>query len=122
MSYIRRKRTDGNQAEALADLKAAGIAVQLLTSVGGGCPDLLCALDGVNVLIELKDGRAFESDRKLTPAESRFLDSWPGPAFVALDGAEAVKLVRACAVEVNRCKKLAHQWADAIREVGRGEN
>ena len=117
MTYRRRKRTDRNQDEIVAALKGAGCSVIKLGSVGGGCPDLLVGYAGgscsVNMLLEVKDGAAFPSDRKLTPQESEFFETWPGPAAVVLSSAAAVSAVLQaagtecdCSLRASGCHKI----------------
>lgn len=89
----RASRLDGNHAAVVDALRAAGIAVKSLASVGGGMPDLLCALRGVNVLLEVKDGSKPPSERALTAAEVEFFDTWPGAAFMVKSPEEAVSVV-----------------------------
>jgi len=48
------KRTDANQAEIVAALRAAGAEVQSLHTVGHGCPDLLVAYEGAWYVAEVK--------------------------------------------------------------------
>ena len=50
----RRARVDANQAEIVEALRALGVSVQSLASVGDGCPDLLCGYRGRNILLEVK--------------------------------------------------------------------
>ncbi len=48
------RRTDRNQAEIVAALRAAGASVQDLHEIGCGCPDILIGYGGVNLLMEIK--------------------------------------------------------------------
>lgn len=89
----RAARTDGNHAEVVKALRDAGIAVKSLASVGGGVPDLLCALREVTCLLEVKDGSKPPSERHLTKAEAEFFATWPGLAFVVYSPKEAVSVV-----------------------------
>ena len=66
-------------------LRARGVRVLDLGSVGGGCPDLLTGRPGSNMLLEVKD-----DDGDLTPAQRRFFDTWPGPKAVVRSLAEAL--------------------------------
>ena len=49
-------RVDANQPVIVAALRAIGATVQHLHAVGQGCPDILVGYDGVNFLMEIKDG------------------------------------------------------------------
>jgi hypothetical protein len=85
------KRSDHNQALIVEALRAAGASVTILSSVGGGCPDLLCGFHERNVLIEVKnlDGRG---DR-LTPAEDAWIRSWRGQVAIVYDPDEALQVL-----------------------------
>ncbi len=71
-------RTDSNQKEIVEGLRMAGVSVKVLSQVGHGCPDLLCGFRGLNLLLEVKDGKKPPSQRKLTEAEQKFFDEWRG--------------------------------------------
>jgi hypothetical protein len=83
-------RTDANQEEVVKALRQSAIAVKVLSSVGGGMPDLLCGFRGVNVLLEVKDGNKTPSERKLTADEAEFHSTWAGQVAVVNSGEEAV--------------------------------
>lgn len=89
----RAAKVDGNHGAVVKALRDAGIAVKSLASVGGGMPDLLCALRGINVLLEVKDGSKPPSERELTKAESEFFAEWPGVVFLVKSPEEAVEVV-----------------------------
>lgn len=72
------KRTDTNQSTIVEQLRAIGVSVQHLHTVGKGCPDLLLGLRKLNFLIELKDSKKPPSKKKLTEDEQKFFDSWKG--------------------------------------------
>jgi hypothetical protein len=65
------RRVDSNQVLIVAALRARGASVTILSSVGGGCPDLLCGFHERNILFECKNlgGRG---DR-LTPSEEAWI-------------------------------------------------
>ena len=89
----RAAKVDGNHGAVVEALRKAGIAVKSLASVGGGMPDLLCALRGVNVLLEVKDGSKPKWELTLTKAEAEFFGTWPGPVFLVKSPEEAVSVV-----------------------------
>lgn len=62
------KKSDANQAEIVATLRACGAFVFDLHGVGRGCPDLLCCHHGQWMLIECKD-----KDGRLTPEQVIFV-------------------------------------------------
>lgn len=68
-----RPRLDGNQGEIVKALRQAGCFVQSLASIGGGCPDILCARGGVIKLMELKDSSQPPSKQRLTQDEIEWI-------------------------------------------------
>jgi hypothetical protein len=87
----RAARVDGNQAEIVKALRAIGASVQHLHAVGQGCPDLLAALAGRNVLLEVKDPKQPPSKRKLTDDEAVWFGAWKGEAYVVETATEAIE-------------------------------
>jgi Holliday junction resolvase len=85
-------RIDANQPEIVAALRKAGCTVQHLHAVGDGCPDLLCAIDGVTFLIEVKDGAKIPSKQALTPAQVDWHAAWKSEVHIvnSVAGALAV--------------------------------
>jgi hypothetical protein len=90
---VRAAKVDANQPEIVAALREAGCTVQLLHMVGKGCPDLLVGWQGLNVLIECKDGNKPPSARKLTPDQEKWHDQWRGQVTVVCSVNEALKAV-----------------------------
>ena len=86
-----RARVDGNHAEIVAALRAAGCSVLSLHQVGAGCPDVLAGIDGRNLLIEIKDGSKPPSRRALTDDEIAFHAAWRGQIAVVATVAEALQ-------------------------------
>lgn len=86
-------KVDANQAEIVADLRAAGASVQPLHAVGKGCPDLLVGHRGRTVLIEVKDGNKPPSARKLTPAQVEWHSSWRGQVAIAENSEQALSII-----------------------------
>ena len=78
----RAAKTDANQREVVAALRAAGASVQLLHAVGEGCPDLLVGYKGLNMLLEVKDGSKPPSAQKLTPQQEEWHRDWRGHRVV----------------------------------------
>lgn len=83
-------KTDANQPEIVAALRKAGASVTLLSQVGGGCPDLLVGIAGVNLLLEVKDGSKPVSARKLTPDQVEWHQSWRGQSAIVSSVEEAM--------------------------------
>lgn len=87
-------RTDANHAQISAAFKYLGCTVQSLHTIGGGCPDLLVGISGINLVVEVKDGRKVPSRRKLTPYEETWFRTWRGQRCVIKDVEEVQALVK----------------------------
>ena len=88
-------RTDDNQQDIVAALRAIGVSVTLLHAVGGGCPDLLCGYldsdgNGRNILLEVKGLKG-----TLTPAQEKWHSEWNGQVAIVRSVEEAINVVRA---------------------------
>lgn len=90
---MRRKRVDGNQAEIVKALYAAGCGVVDLSAVGGGCPDLLVGKNGRNFLLEVK--RPGDKIRKDSRGEKQreFHAWWEGETAIVHSVEEAIAAV-----------------------------
>ena len=91
-------RTDSNQTQIVAALRAAGCSVQCLHQLGGGVPDLLIGRvtpGGVklNYLLEVKDGSKPLSKRSLTPEEVQWHQGWKGQVNTVTSVREALQVV-----------------------------
>lgn len=85
----RAAKVDRNQAEIVGYLRQLGASVQPLHSVGQGCPDLLVGWQGGNYLLEVKDGEAPPSGRKLTPDQVAWHAEWRGQVLTVKNADEA---------------------------------
>lgn len=74
----RRSRADGNQKKIIADLRDCGVSVIVLSSVGGGCPDLLCGYRGRTELLEVKNPDVPKADRQLRDTQATLHARWRG--------------------------------------------
>jgi hypothetical protein len=83
-------RTDDNQREIVDALRSVGASVQLLHTVGKGCPDLLVGFRGQNFLLEVKDGKKPLSAQALTEDEKRWHLMWGGSVHTVRDVDEAL--------------------------------
>ncbi len=86
-------RVDANQPAIVEALEKAGCTVQHMHTLGKGCPDLLVGRDGVNYLLELKDGGKPLSKQKLTPDELEWHGSWRGLVWTVNSIEDALRVV-----------------------------
>ena len=91
---FRAARVDANQSEVTKALRKMGCSVQLLHSVGRGCPDMLVGYKGNNYLLEVKDGEKFESARKLTAEQTIWHFDWKGQVAVVTSPEEAIETIK----------------------------
>lgn len=82
----RAARTDAAQSPLVTDLERLGFSVCLLFRVGEGVPDALVAKNGVDILVEIKNG----PKDKLTTAEKTFHAEWKGAPVLIAYNAEMV--------------------------------
>lgn len=71
-------RTDSNQKEIVKQLRQIGCSVQVLSTIGSGCPDILCGFNGRNYLFEIKDESKPKSQKLLTEDEKKWHIAWSG--------------------------------------------
>jgi hypothetical protein len=86
---VRAAKIDRNQPEIVKALRDAGASVQILSTVGKGCPDLLVGYNEVNYLLEVK-----YEDGKLTPDQRVFHAQWNGKVHIVRTSQEAVRIVK----------------------------
>jgi len=91
---MRAAKIDRNQPEIVQALRSMGCSVQHLHSVGQGCPDLLCAIQGLNFLVEVKDGIQPPSKQALTSDQVDWHSQWRAPVHVVNSIYQAVELVK----------------------------
>lgn len=91
----RRGRVDDNQSTIVRDLRAIGATVEVLSGVGGGCPDLLIGFRGANYLAEVKDPTKPPSDRRLTPDQRGWHADWRGQRQVIETSDDAFEMIGA---------------------------
>ena len=92
----RAARTDGNQADIIAALTAAGCSCQSLAGVGDGCPDLLVGWGGSSgrlAVMEIKDPTKPIADQEFTPKQKQWHRAWRGPAHLVRSADEALAIV-----------------------------
>jgi hypothetical protein len=93
-SVRKRARSDANQTSIVKALRQCGATVEVLSSLGHGVPDLLCApKTGPMVLMEVKNGDLPPSGQKLTPDEAEWIDAWNSRVFIVRNVAEALAAI-----------------------------
>ena len=90
---MRAAKIDANQTEIVTTLRKIGATVQILSTVGQGCPDLLVGYKGKNYLVEVKDGSKPPSQRKLTPDQVEWHRDWKGQVDVLSSVGEAMLFI-----------------------------
>lgn len=86
-------RTDANQTELVKVLGQLGATVENTSGAHNGFTDIVVGLQGVTVLVEIKDGAKVPSARKLTPAQIEVHDRFTGAITVIETVDQAVMLV-----------------------------
>lgn len=91
----RAARRDDNEKEIVAAMREAGAYVKVINDEG--LFDLLVSYRGETLLIEVKDGAKPPSGRRLTDAEQKFHDEWPGADLYIVNSVEeALALLKTC--------------------------
>jgi hypothetical protein len=91
----RAARRDDNEQDIIKAMRAEGAYVKQINDEG--LFDLLVSHRGKTLLIEVKDGAKPPSARRLTDAELKFHEEWPGSdLFIITSVEEAIALLRTC--------------------------
>lgn len=85
-------KTDDNQQEIIERFRGWGATVKSTHMVGNGFPDLVVGFQGVNLLVEVKDGSKPPSRRKLTKDQQEFHKAWGGKIYVVATKGEVDRL------------------------------
>jgi len=90
-------RVDANHAEIVRAFRDMNCSVQDLSRVGAGCPDLLIGLRASHgracIAVEVKDGKKFPSQRKLTAEQMIWHNEWQGAKAIVESVDDVVALV-----------------------------
>lgn len=89
----RAAKIDANQPSIVKALRKAGASVEPLHMVGNGFPDVIIGIDGLNLLVEIKDGSKAPSARKLTKDEEKWHAEWKGQVTVLESEEQAIEFV-----------------------------
>lgn len=84
----RAAKVDANQTAIVLALRQAGASVAITSMVGGGFPDAVVALAGINYLFEFKTEKG-----KLTPDQLIFHRAWSGRIETARTIDDALRAV-----------------------------
>jgi hypothetical protein len=91
----RAARRDDNEKDIIKAMREAGAYVKVINDEG--LFDLLVNYRGETMLIEVKDGAKPPSARRLTEAEAKFHNEWPGSDLYIVNSVEeALLLLRTC--------------------------
>lgn len=96
----RAARRDANEGDIIKAMRKAGAFVKVINDEGAF--DLLVGYTGTSgrfytLLLEIKDGSKPPSARRLTDAEQKFHDEWPGDNLHIINSVqEALDLLKAC--------------------------
>lgn len=89
----RNAKVDDNQKEIVTALRKCGATV-LITSQLKNCFDILVGYNGVNYIMEIKDGKKPPSQRKLTIGELKFKNTWKGGGYYIVNSIdEALNII-----------------------------
>ena len=89
----RNAKVDVNQPEIVKALRKHGATV-LITSQLKNCFDILVGYNGINYIMEIKDGTLPPSKKRLTEGELKFKESWVGGEYYIIESIEqAIKTI-----------------------------
>lgn len=89
------KKTDANHKEIMnAFRQIPYLSVFSTHMVGKGFPDIVVGYRGINLLVEIKDGKKSPSQRKLTKDEMVFHRQWNGQVIVITCVEDIYKLLK----------------------------
>lgn len=89
----KRGRKDSNQTPIVEALRLAGATVAITSGLGSGFPDLVVGFRAANFLLEIKDGDAPMSQRRLTPDEQKWHDEWRGKVWTVMSVKDALHVI-----------------------------
>lgn len=76
---------DANQTEIANQAKALGISYQSLHEVGKGCPDAIFGFAGINIFVEIKDGK-----NNLNDLQIEYHKKWQGQIITIRNTSELI--------------------------------
>lgn len=87
-------KVDDNQGEIVDFFRSIGCSVSLMHAVGRGFPDLIIGKHGLNILVEVKDGKKSKSAQSLTPSQEIWHSEWKGQKSVVNSIDSALSLAK----------------------------
>lgn len=78
----RAAKADDNQPQIVKAFRQLGFSVAHTHTIGKGFPDIVVGRNGINTLVEIKDGKKVKSQKQLTPDEKEFHETWRGKIIV----------------------------------------
>lgn len=78
----RAAKADDNQPQIVKAFRQLGFSVAHTHTIGKGFPDIIVGRDGINTLVEIKDGKKVKSQRQLTSDEKEFHKNWQGTIII----------------------------------------
>lgn len=82
--------TDANHVEIAGYFRELGCSVADTSDAGGGFPDLVVGVTGVNLLVEVKTDTG-----RLKTTQEHFIEIWRGQYCIVRTRADVIELVRA---------------------------
>ena len=86
----RAQKTDANQAQIVEAFRKAGASVEFI----GEPVDLVVGYLGINILIEVKDGKKIPSKQRLTKKQAEFFEQWKGVVYIVRSVDDALQIIK----------------------------
>jgi Holliday junction resolvase len=87
----RAAKADDNQPQIVKAFRQMGFSVAHTHTIGKGFPDIVVGRDGINTLVEIKDGDKVKSKKQLTADEKEFHQMWLGEIVIIESIEEVIK-------------------------------
>ena len=78
----RAAKADDNQPQIVKEFRQLGFSVAHTHTIGKGFPDIVVGRNGINTLVEIKDGKKVKSQKQLTADEKEFHENWRGKIII----------------------------------------
>lgn len=75
-------KADDNQPQIVKAFRQSGFSVAHTHTIGKGFPDIIVGRNGINTLVEIKDGAKVKSQKQLTADEKEFHEVWRGTIII----------------------------------------